>query len=151
MRSLVGVVNQPRVGPATSEAHLQRVDDQLCAHVLGHRPADDRPREGVLHRRRVDPALPAAQIGDVSDPEHVGGSGAEVPLHQVIGDPHPWHPDCGSPALFGHQAADPGLAHQPLHPLSRDLDLVAEPQLGVDAPGIVDAAGAAVDLADALG
>jgi hypothetical protein len=35
------VVDQPRLGPTPGKRHLQRVDHQLRAHVLGHRPADD--------------------------------------------------------------------------------------------------------------
>jgi hypothetical protein len=39
---------------------LRRVDDQFGAHVVGHRPADDRPREGVLDGGEV--AVDAAEL-----------------------------------------------------------------------------------------
>ena len=37
LRALVGVVDQPGLGAAARDGHLQRVDDELCAHVVGHR------------------------------------------------------------------------------------------------------------------
>ena len=55
------------------------------------------------------------------------------------------------PRFLGTRPLTPGLPHQSPYSLSRDPDLVRHAQLGVDAPGAVDAAGAAVDLADALG
>lgn len=39
------------------KGHLERVDDELAAHVLGHRPADDHPQERVLDGCEVEPAL----------------------------------------------------------------------------------------------
>jgi hypothetical protein len=41
------VVHQAGVGAAVPDRHLQRFDDQLGAHVLGHRPADAATAEGV--------------------------------------------------------------------------------------------------------
>jgi hypothetical protein len=34
-------MDQSRLGPAVIERHLQRVEDELGAHVIGHRPAHD--------------------------------------------------------------------------------------------------------------
>jgi nucleotide-binding universal stress UspA family protein len=87
LRSLVGVMNHPRIGAAACERHLQRVDDQLLAHVVGHAPADDPPRERVLDSRQVQPALPGPQIAEVSDPQDIGRLGAELALHEIISDP----------------------------------------------------------------
>jgi hypothetical protein len=33
--------------PSARDGHLQRVDDQLGAHVVGHAPADDPTAVGV--------------------------------------------------------------------------------------------------------
>src|SRR5206468_10605001 len=38
--ALIGVVDQARPRPAACEGHLQRVDDQLGAHVVGHRRSE---------------------------------------------------------------------------------------------------------------
>ncbi len=42
---LIGMMYEPGLRPAASDGHLQRVGDELAAHVLGHRPADDHPGE----------------------------------------------------------------------------------------------------------
>lgn len=48
-----------------AQAHLEPIDDELGAHVVGHR--------GVLDGRQLEPTLPAAQVGDVGHPQHIGG------------------------------------------------------------------------------
>jgi hypothetical protein len=42
------VVDEARVRLSARKRHLQRVDNQIGAHVLGHRPADYPATEGVL-------------------------------------------------------------------------------------------------------
>jgi hypothetical protein len=56
------VVDQLEVGagPAAVERHLERVEDEVGAHVRGELPADDHPRVGVEHEREEDAALPTA-------------------------------------------------------------------------------------------
>jgi len=144
------VVDEPGVGAPAREGHLQRVDDEIGAHVIGHRPADDPSAIGVLDGREIQPALPRAQIGDVGDPEHVRACRAEVALDEVIGDTDSGDADRRAPAALGDQARETGFAHQPLDPFAPDLDVVTEAQLGVHARGAVDAPVVAVDLADAL-
>lgn len=76
----VGVMDEPLVGSAAMKGHLQRVDDELVAHVLGHRPADDHPRERVLDRGAAESALPGAPVGDVGAPQNVRSCGPELAL-----------------------------------------------------------------------
>jgi hypothetical protein len=61
LRSLVAVMHESGLGPAAMQGHLQRVDDELGTHVVGHRPADDQPRVEVLQRHEVAAALPGLQ------------------------------------------------------------------------------------------
>ena len=78
----------PARRPAPLDGHLQRVDDELRAHVVGHRPADDPAAVGVLDRGQVQPALPGPQVGHVRDPEHGSApAGENCALDEVIGDP----------------------------------------------------------------
>ena len=112
------------------QRHLERVDDELGAHVIGHRPADDPARVGVLDGGEVDPALPGAQVGDVGHPQHVGLGRAEVALDEVVGDADAADADRRAAALGAHQARDAGGAHEALDALARDHDAVCEPQLG---------------------
>jgi hypothetical protein len=58
LAALVEVMHETGPGAAAVKGHLERVDDELGAHVVGHRPADDPSREGVLDGGEVDPALP---------------------------------------------------------------------------------------------
>ena len=60
LAALIGMPDQPGLGPALRERHLQRVGDELGAHVIGHRPADDPAAVDVLHGDEVQPALPAS-------------------------------------------------------------------------------------------
>ena len=41
--ALVAVMHQSGLGPALPDRHLERFDDELGAHVLGHRPAHAAP------------------------------------------------------------------------------------------------------------
>jgi hypothetical protein len=51
------VMYEAGLGPATSDGHLQRVGDELSAHVLGHRPPHDPPAEGVLDGGKIEPSF----------------------------------------------------------------------------------------------
>ena len=65
------------------DRHLQRVDDQLGADVVGHRPAHDAAAEAVDDHRQVKPPLTGAVLGHVGDVEPVRLGGVEPPLDQV--------------------------------------------------------------------
>ena len=56
---------------ALAERHPQRVEDEVGAHVAGELPADDLAAVGVEHEREEDEPFPAAQVGEVGDPEPV--------------------------------------------------------------------------------
>ena len=49
-------MDQAGLGATAGDGHLQRIDDQLRAHVLGHAPADDRAAVGVLDGSEIEPA-----------------------------------------------------------------------------------------------
>jgi len=73
----------PGVRPPARERHLQRVADELAAHVVSHPPADDPAAVEVLHRDQIQPALPGAQVGDVGDPAAVRCRRGEVTIKQL--------------------------------------------------------------------
>ena len=62
----------------------RRVDDELGAHVIGDRPADDPAGPGVDHDGEVDPALAGGVLGDVLHPQPVGAVGSELAVHQIV-------------------------------------------------------------------
>jgi hypothetical protein len=150
LTALDGMMPEAATGPAAVQRHLERVDDELGAHMLGHRPADDPARKGVLNGGEVDPAFPAAQVGDVGDPQHVGRGATKAPFDQVVGDANAWEADRCPAALAGHQSRQAGGWHEALHTLARHDDTVAELELSRDTPRCVDAAILGVDGLDAL-
>ena len=95
--------------------------------MVGHRPANDQPREQVLDVREVQKPLPRRDVGDIGRPGLIGAVRAKVALEEIGGDPHARQPDGGAPALARHNPGDTGVAHQPLHPLSPDPDAVLDP------------------------
>jgi len=128
LRSGVGVVHEFDVGAAATagQRHPQRVQDQRGAHVAGQLPADDPAREDVDDEAEVDHALPAADIGEVRDPEPIRLLGAEVAVDE-IGRP----PGCRigpgrAPRLAASLGAlDPLGTHQPLDSVATDADALA--------------------------
>ncbi len=73
LAALVGVPDQPARGAAVREGHLRRVDDELCAHVVGHGPPDDPARVEVLDGDEIQPALLGPEVGDVGHPAIIRG------------------------------------------------------------------------------
>jgi hypothetical protein len=61
-------MDQARGGIALRDRHVERVQDELGAQVVGHRPAHDPPRERVQDHRQIEPALVGALLGDVGHP-----------------------------------------------------------------------------------
>jgi len=62
------MMNQPAPWGAAVDGHVERVDDELVAEVVGHRPADDAAAVAIDDRREIQPALPGADVGDVGGP-----------------------------------------------------------------------------------
>src|SRR5690606_13660548 len=128
--------------------HLQRVEDQLGAHVRVHGPADDFARVHVQHHRQIQPARPSRDIGHVRHPQLVGRVGEEPALHQIDGLGRLRIALRGHHVLAQRGAPQAVLAHQPGHALAADVNAVIVRQLGVDARGPVGLPRAAVDRAD---
>ena len=53
LRALVGVMNESRAWASARDGHLERVDDELGAEIVAHRPAHDPAREAVDDRSQV--------------------------------------------------------------------------------------------------
>ena len=86
LRAAVGVVHEAGVGEAATARHLQRVEAELGAHVIGDRPADDAAREQVEDDGEVQPALPRPHVRDVGRPHAVRRRRFEVPVEHVRRD-----------------------------------------------------------------
>src|SRR6266496_4199924 len=127
--------------------HVQRSDDEIGAHVVGHRVADARFRVTVDDGRQIEPSLPGADVGDVPDERGSRCVGGEVSAYQVgdrggvAGDRRDRPP---RPRLAGHQAQ---LAHQPADQLIARLHAEAG-KLSVHASVAVGAVGLSEDVLD---
>ena len=71
------------VGAALPEGHVEGIEHEPCAQVIGHGPADHAAAEGVQHDGEEEEPGPGGDVGDVRDPEPIGCVGGEVALDQV--------------------------------------------------------------------
>jgi hypothetical protein len=119
------MVHQRDVGarPARAQRHPQRVEHQRGAHVARELPADHAAAVGVQYEREEHQALPAAQVGQIRDPEPIRRRSAEVAPDEIRS------PACRriergrAPGLATPLGTlDPVDAHQPLDPVTTDLD-----------------------------
>ena len=146
LRSAVAVNHGAGRGSAAPAGHLQGVDDQLGAQVVGDRPPDNGAAEDVEDRGAVDLALGGGVFGDVGDPQPVGCVGEEAALHQIV-----VHGRCRSRSAVFAPVTDAGQAagaHQPGHPLAPAGQSQPHPELGVHPRGAVGAAGGGMHLGD---
>ena len=72
------------LGTALLEGHVESVQDQAGAQVVGHGPPDDAPAEGIEHDGQVEEPGPGRDVGNVGDPQPVGCIRGEVPADQVV-------------------------------------------------------------------
>jgi len=79
------VVDEAGGGLAAQDGHLERVEHELCAQVVAHRPADTATAPGVDDRRQEQISLPRRHVGDVGDPEAVRLRSPKAPAHEVLG------------------------------------------------------------------
>ena len=77
----VGMEDQPGCRPPRLKSLEQGVDDQVLRRPLPQPPADDLSIVDIHHGSQVKPALPGPDIRDSRDPEPIGRSRREVPLH----------------------------------------------------------------------
>ena len=101
------------VRPALADHHFQRVEHQLGAQMIGHRPADDLAAPGIQHDGEVQKAACRRHEGDVRHPELVRPGGDEVPIDQIRGGSGFLCPPRGRrPGAPAAGADESGRAHQ---------------------------------------
>jgi len=149
LRAGIGVADEhERLGSAGAQRHAQRVEHQRGAHVSGQPPADHVATEHVDDEAEVHPPLPAAQVGEVPHPQTVRRRRGEIPTDQVSGPSRAPIRDRGAPRLAAALGApQPGLAHQPRHPITPHA-LADAQQRGVHPPLPVALVVLPVDLTD---
>ncbi len=121
-------MDEPGRRLAQVDGHLEGVEDEVGLEVLGGLPANDAAAADIQHEGEVDEAFAGLQVGEVADPQLVGGRCREAPLDEigrarrcVVGL---CQPAASGLALSALQAV---AAHQPLHPpAAHSLALAAE-------------------------
>jgi hypothetical protein len=78
-------VDETRLRSAAGDRHLERVDDELGAEMVGHRPADHAAAVAVDYRGEVQPARPGRDMGDLRDPKLVRRSSRRDEGRAVVG------------------------------------------------------------------
>ena len=71
LAAAIRVMHQLRRRPAPPQGHLQGVEDQLRAQVVGQRSPDHPAREQIEHDRQIQPALPRPHVRNVRGPHGV--------------------------------------------------------------------------------
>jgi hypothetical protein len=121
LRALVGMMNDI-ARTALPIGHLERLQDQLAAKMVLHRPTDYATTEGIDHHREVEKSGAGGNVGDVGHPQGTASCGTEVALHQVgsrssVGAPHR-----GVDAFATTNALQARGAHQSRHALGAHPD-----------------------------
>ena len=65
LRAVVGMYQSVWSDSAVGACHVQGVDDQAGAHMIGQLPADDHAGGQVDDRGQIQPALTRFQVGDI--------------------------------------------------------------------------------------
>ena len=137
LTSRIGVADQ------AVEAHLPRpsrhvegIDDERGGHGAAGLPSDEAAREHVDDEGDVDDARPRRAVGEVGDPELVGGGGQELSFDEVRCS-KVTGVSMGGEALLGPGGpVDPLALHQSLDLVSAQVESSTLGRLGQLAPSI---------------
>ena len=147
LHAAIRMMHQPASGPLPCNRHVERSQCQIVAEVLGHRPADHTAREEVEHDAQVEPPLRGPDIGEVRQPDAVGGRGGKVAPEQVRGN-REGVPAVGcapKPPLAPRRQAD--RPHQSSNALAADTPAMGT-QLGMHARAAIAATAGGVGRVD---
>jgi hypothetical protein len=71
LAATVGVEDETRCRLSLDDCHPERLEDEGCPHVVGDGKANDPPARQVDDDGEVRPALPGADVGDITHPRLV--------------------------------------------------------------------------------
>src|SRR5690606_9320487 len=69
----IGVEDDAWCRAPRGDRHLQRLADEARAHLVRNGEADHAPAGQVDDGGHIGPALPGPQVGDIADPDAIGG------------------------------------------------------------------------------
>ncbi len=142
------MMDRPGRWPLSLDGHVQSLESDLGVQGLAHGPANDLARVHVQDRSEVQPAFARRHIGQVGEPDFVGGLGREAPAEPVGRDRIAMTAVSGpGPTWQGGQSAKARPPHQPLNAAASDAAAVA-PKDGVHPRRAVGPAALGVDQPD---
>ena len=133
--------------PPLSQRHVERVQHELGAQMIRHRPADDPSTPRIDHDRQIQEPRPRRHVRDVRHPELVGTRCSEVTLNEVRGRTRVAIPSRRPRSPSTRDPLDPGSAHESRDPLATDRYAVGG-ELGVDPRNPVGPSRGRMDLHD---
>ena len=68
---------------ASGGGHLERIRNELGAHVFGHRVTEQATRTEIEDGRDVQPSFTGRDVGDVTTPHDIGRGGREAPADEI--------------------------------------------------------------------
>ena len=139
------VAMDDRFGATLCQRHLERIEHQRGAQVIGHRPTHHTAGPHVQHDGQVQKPRPGRHVGDVGDSESIRTLGAEAPADLVQRAVGLGVRDGRGDELRRRPPLQSGRPHEPRHALASDPDSVIVGQLRVDARRTVRATRTPVD------
>ena len=107
-----------RGGASLSHRHVQRVEDQFGAQMVGHRPPHHPAAEHIEYDGQIQESRRSRDVGDISDPQPVRGLGLEATLDQVRRGAGLEVTTCGARPLATTHPGQACLTHHPSDPLA---------------------------------
>jgi hypothetical protein len=109
-----------RLMPPRPYRHIESIDGKISTHVVSDLPAENTAGEQVHNERRINKPGKRVHVCDVGDPAPVRRHRAEAPVQQVRRPVRGIAGNSGARLLLAApRAADPQVAHQPLHRAAR--------------------------------
>jgi len=86
MHAAVAVMEETLRRLPPLDRHLERIERELGAYVVRHRPADDPAAAEIKHSREVEETLVGLDVGDVGEPHLVDLLHRELAIENVRRD-----------------------------------------------------------------
>ena len=138
------------VWPALPQCHVQGIQHQLCAQMIGHRPAHHPPRAHVENDREEQKACPGRYVSDVSYVQLIGPIGCEVARNEIRCRTRAFTALRGTNPFSTTHALKLRRSHQPGDALSANPPTPLL-KLSMNARRTVSTAGILMNLPDTLG
>jgi len=116
LTALIGVMDNV-LRSSSVQRHVQRVENKLCAQVIGHCPTNDASAVNVEHDRKEKKTTPGWDVRDIGNPQLVWCACREVAIDQIRRRSSVAIPNSRFEAFSPCGAVNFAFAHQPCNAL----------------------------------